>query len=160
MAGGMAGGIAKISKSDYSYHNRGSGMKEIGREILLGFWKAQILHDASKGPVVGQWVLRELRQRGYEVSPGTVYPLLKRMEQRGWLRCDVDPKTGARGRRSYHLTEKGGEVLVLIRRHLGEMCRGSMLTKAGKSPCGIVVTAHFDARAREHVAHKGARPGS
>lgn len=135
-------------------------MKEIGREILLGFWKAQILHDASKGPVVGQWVLRELRQRGYDVSPGTVYPLLKRMEQRGWLRCDVDPEKGARGRRSYRLTEKGGQVLDLIRRHLGEMCRGSMFTKAGQSPCGIVVTAHFDTRAREHEAHKDERPTS
>jgi len=58
-------------------------MKAIEREILLSFWKVQILHDAAKGPVVGQWILKGLRQRGYDVSPGTIYPLLKRMEQRG-----------------------------------------------------------------------------
>ena len=33
-------------------------------------------HHAEARPVFGQWVIRELRRHGYEVSPGTLYPLL------------------------------------------------------------------------------------
>ena len=43
----------------------------VEREFLLAFWKLHILHHAAKEPVVGQWVTRELRRHGYEVSPGT-----------------------------------------------------------------------------------------
>lgn len=52
--------------------------KYLNREILLSFWKAHVLHHAAEGPVVGQWMLNELRRHGYEVSPGTLYPPLRR----------------------------------------------------------------------------------
>ena len=102
-------------------------LKIINREILLGFWKVHILHHAAEGPVVGQWMLRELRCHGYEVSPGTMYPLLSRMESNGWLRCEVDPKGGAHARKSYYLTDKGREVLELLRNQIKELCRDSAL---------------------------------
>ncbi len=54
------------------------------REILLAFWKVHILHHAAQEPIVGQWIMRELRQHGYDVSGGTLYPLLARMEA-AWL---------------------------------------------------------------------------
>lgn len=98
-------------------------MKDISREILLGFWKAHILHHAAKGPVVGQWMLNELRHHGYEVSPGTLYPMLGRMEERGWLRCEVDPEGGSRARRDYYLTDKGAEVLAVVRRQIEALYR-------------------------------------
>lgn len=75
-------------------------VKAVQREILLGFWKAHILHHASQGPVVGQWMLRELRRHGYEVSPGTIYPLLARLEERGWLKCKTTPGGGLRAGRN------------------------------------------------------------
>lgn len=46
------------------------------REILLSFRKVHILHHASEKPIHGQWVLTELRRHGYDISPGTLYPLL------------------------------------------------------------------------------------
>lgn len=58
----------------------------LAREILLAFWKVHILHHAAEGPIYGQWVLDELRRHGYDLSPGTLYPLLKRMEAHGWLK--------------------------------------------------------------------------
>ena len=61
------------------------------REILLSFWKVHILHHASEEPVHGQWVLTELRRHGYDISPGTLYPLLHRMERHGWLKCRKVP---------------------------------------------------------------------
>ncbi len=96
-------------------------MKEVDREILLAFWKTHILHHASAGPIHGHWILGELREHGYELSPGTLYPLLKRMTQRGWLRVNRDPRAGLRGRKDYVLTAKGRKVLALVREQLEEL---------------------------------------
>ncbi|MEW6365310.1 MAG: PadR family transcriptional regulator [Acidobacteriota bacterium] len=101
--------------------------KALQREILLAFWKAHILHHASEGPMVGQWMIRELSRHGYEVSPGTIYPLLARLEKHGWLRCKVDPRGGPRARRDYSLTKSGQEVLALLREHIVQLYREVVL---------------------------------
>lgn len=95
--------------------------KLLTREILLGFWKVHILHHAAEHPVVGQWMLVELRRHGYDVSPGTLYPLLKRMERNGWLRCEVEEGSGPRGRRYYHLTQHGARVLNVLRKSVSAL---------------------------------------
>jgi PadR family transcriptional regulator PadR len=100
--------------------------KVLQREILLGFWKVHILHHAAEGPVVGQWMLRELREHGYEVSPGTLYPVLRRMEKNGWLRSKADKKAGPKARREYSLTAQGREVLREVLACLTEL-RGEVL---------------------------------
>jgi PadR family transcriptional regulator, regulatory protein PadR len=89
--------------------------KLLTREILLGFWKVHILHHAAEHPLIGQWVLTELRRHGYEISPGTLYPLLKRLERNGWLRSEAAVGEGKRRRRYYHLTKRGAAVLDLLR---------------------------------------------
>ncbi len=104
-------------------------VKAVQREILLSFWKAHILHHASKGPVVGQWMLRELRRHGYDVSPGTIYPLLARLEERGWLKCRTDPHGGLRARKEYSLTRQGRQVLALLRKQVKELHREVVLGK-------------------------------
>jgi DNA-binding PadR family transcriptional regulator len=91
------------------------------REILLAFWKVHILHHAAQEPIVGQWIMRELRHHGYDVSGGTLYPLLARMEERGWLRSKVDPGGGPRARREYTLTKAGHKVLGVLRRQIEEL---------------------------------------
>lgn len=95
----------------------------INKEILLGFWKIHILHHAAEGPVVGQWMLRELRGHGYDVSPGTLYPMLKRMEEQGWLRSETDSERGPKSPRRYYLSDKGRAVLDLIGEQLDELRR-------------------------------------
>ena len=95
--------------------------KALTREILLALWKVHILHHANEGPVVGQWMIQELRHHGYEISPGTLYPLLKRMEQRGWLRCVTDPTGGPRARREYYLTPEGKRILTHLRERVKEL---------------------------------------
>jgi DNA-binding PadR family transcriptional regulator len=89
--------------------------KLLTREILLGFWKVHILHHAAEHPIIGQWVLTELRRHGYEISPGTLYPLLKRLERNGWLRSEAAVGEGKRRRRYYHLTKRGAAVLDVLR---------------------------------------------
>jgi len=98
-------------------------LKTLNREILLGFWKIHILHHAEVESVHGQWILTELRRHGYELSPGTLYPLLGRMTRLGWLKCRVDPAGGRRARKDYRLTPQGRKVLALIRNQVRELHR-------------------------------------
>jgi PadR family transcriptional regulator, regulatory protein PadR len=101
-------------------------MKELQREILLSFWKVHILHHASEEPLCGQWMLTELRHHGYEISPGTLYPLLNRMERLGWLKVNVEPGGGKRARKDYRLTAEGKKVLQIVRTQLKELYREVM----------------------------------
>lgn len=96
-------------------------MQDIEREILLSFWKVHILHHAGETPIHGQWITNELRRHGYEISPGTLYPLLARLAERGWLQCKRDKKGGKRARKDYRLTAKGKKVLQLIRKQVREL---------------------------------------
>jgi DNA-binding PadR family transcriptional regulator len=89
------------------------------REFLLAFWKIHILHHAEEGGVYGHWMLEELHRHGYRLSPGTLYPLLARMAQRGWLRS-TEPK-GSREARVYRITPAGTAVLTRLRASLREL---------------------------------------
>ena len=91
------------------------------REILLSFWKVHILHHAGEEPIHGQWILLELRRHGYEISPGTLYPLLRRMERLGWLKGRSEPGAGKRARRDYRLTNMGKQVLEAVREQIKEL---------------------------------------
>ena len=98
-------------------------MNAVTREILLAFWKVHILHHAAEGPVYGQWMMAELRRHGYEISPGTLYPLLQRMERYGWLQRKRSKDAGPRARKNYNLTRAGRTVLGLVREQVEEMHR-------------------------------------
>lgn len=89
------------------------------REFLLTFWKIHILHHAEEQGVYGQWMLEELHHHGYRLSPGTLYPLLARMERRGWLRST--PPRKARDARVYRITPEGAQVLKRLRVSLSEL---------------------------------------
>lgn len=93
----------------------------LNREILLSLWKIHILHHAGEGPVVGNWLLEELREHGYAISPGTLYPVLHRMEKHGWLECEAVSERGPRGRKAYSLTPRGRQVLRELRAFLREL---------------------------------------
>ena len=66
-------------------------------------------------------MLKELRHHGYDVSPGTLYPLLQRLERHGWLRSEVEVGGSTRAPRSYYLTPEGRTVLDKILAALGEL---------------------------------------
>ncbi len=105
--------------------------KALQREILLGFWKIHILHHAAERPVIGQWMIQELRRHGYEVSPGTMYPILARLKEHGWLKCKTDPKGGSRARKEYSLTKEGRKALTFLKNPIEELYREVVLGKEG-----------------------------
>lgn len=94
-------------------------MKQVDHEFLLPFWKVHVLHHAESGELYGLWMLQELAEHGYSVSPGTLYPLLARMERNGWL---TSSSSGAsKARRSYRITPEGRRVLRVLRRAIAEL---------------------------------------
>ena len=108
-------------------------MQGVGREILLSFWKVHILHHASEGPLHGQWVTTELKRHGYEISAGTLYPLLSRLVRRGWLDCKSDWRSRRRARKDYRLTAKGKKVLQLVRKQIQELY-DEVVAETGRTP--------------------------
>lgn len=115
----------------------------IDREILLAFWKVHILHHAESQPVYGQWMLEELRHHGFSLSPGTLYPILTRMTEHGWLQPLRPTGSGPKARREYRLTPKGAEVLGLIRKQVEELHSEVVREARGEdSPSEVAPTPH------------------
>jgi len=95
------------------------------REIRLALWKLHILHHATRRPVYGLWLLEELAEHGHRLSPGTLYPILERMERNGWLRSTS--ATRANGRRNYRITAAGRRLLAELRNDVDELHRELVL---------------------------------
>ena len=90
------------------------------REIRLGIWKIHILHHAASREVWGRWLLDELAEHGHELSPGTLYPALLRMEANGWLERTGDPPH-LRARQTFRITPEGRRLLEGLRREVTEL---------------------------------------
>lgn len=55
-------------------------------------------------PIFGLGIIEELRRHGYEMSAGTLYPMLHGLERKGYLTSRHE-RTGQRARRVYEITE-------------------------------------------------------
>jgi DNA-binding PadR family transcriptional regulator len=102
------------------------------REIRLAFCKLHVLYHAAQGPIYGLWMLQELAQHGHSLSPGTLYPLLARLEKNGWLRSSSPG--GAKQRKSYRITPSGRRVLKQLRAEVAELHREIVLGEAPQHP--------------------------
>ncbi|UJW56613.1 helix-turn-helix transcriptional regulator [Bacillus sp. A116_S68] len=83
---------------------------KILRKLFLGFIHIHILHLAKEEPIYGSWMLEELREHGYKMSPGTLYPLLHQMEEEGLIKKQEKLVEG-KIRKYYSITERGNDVL-------------------------------------------------
>jgi DNA-binding PadR family transcriptional regulator len=91
-----------------------------GTELYGGLVRLHILYHASKEPVFGLGIMGELRRHGYNLSAGTLYPMLHSMEDKGYLRSKariVDGKT----RRNYMITAKGRSALSAAKEKVREL---------------------------------------
>lgn len=90
------------------------------REFRTAAIRLHVLHHAAQGELHGAWMISELREHGHEVGPGTLYPLLHRMEAAGLLVSRGETVEGRR-RRLYAITDPGREVLADCRAALSEL---------------------------------------
>jgi DNA-binding PadR family transcriptional regulator len=67
-------------------------------------------------------MIEELKSYGYEVSSGTIYPILHSMEEDGILVSEEKTVEG-KVRKYYSLTKKGEEVLTEVKEKTNELSR-------------------------------------
>lgn len=84
--------------------------EQILRKIFLGFIHIHILYHAKKEPFYGSWMIEELKSHGYDISPGTLYPILKAMEQSDLINKE-EIVVGGKVRKYYKITPDGDLVL-------------------------------------------------
>ncbi|MDD3753284.1 MAG: PadR family transcriptional regulator [Methanobacterium sp.] len=82
----------------------------LNRKFFLGFIRIHILYHASKKEIYGVQMMDELKNHGYQVSPGIIYPILHSLENEGFLKSR---KKNVRGkiRKYYKITVKGEKIL-------------------------------------------------
>ena len=91
-------------------------------DLYMGFIRIHILYHAGKERVYGTALMEELERHGYQVGPGTLYPMLHTLEERGLLESETEVVGGKR-RRYYHITANGADALENARVHTFELIR-------------------------------------
>lgn len=89
-------------------------------DLYSGLVRLHILYHAAKEPFYGLWLIEELRRHGYALSPGTLYPLLHRLERQGYLRSRR-VRDGKHVRRVYRATARGRRALATARERVREL---------------------------------------
>ncbi|MGA2675518.1 MAG: PadR family transcriptional regulator [Methanobacterium sp.] len=90
------------------------------RKFFLGFIRIHILYHASITEIYGVEMMDELRTHGYEVGPGTIYPILHSLEEDGFLTIREENVNG-KIRKYYSITSKGIEILNKARLRIKEL---------------------------------------
>ncbi len=83
----------------------------ITRNFFTGFIRLHLLHHAGQEPIFGLDMIRELARHGYQLSPGTLYPILHGLERDGFLVSRREVVAG-KVRKVYTLTEAKQTALI------------------------------------------------
>lgn len=96
------------------------------QDFLAGLIRLHVLHHAVEGEFFGNWMIEELREHGYKIGPGTLYPMLHALERKGYLKSRTEG-AGRRARRHYRATRKGrvalGVATAKVRELFNELVR-------------------------------------
>lgn len=95
-------------------------MTDTVRDITLAFVRVHILHHAASEEIYGAGMAAELARHGYRLGPGTLYPLLHRLEEDGLLQSRPLLVDGKR-RKYYTATPKGRRAYATLRAKLAEL---------------------------------------
>ena len=90
------------------------------QDLYSGLIRLHVLYHASKEEVFGLGMINELRRHGYQIGPGTLYPILHGLEGRGYLKSAQEVVKG-RARRAYTITPRGRRALARAKRKVREL---------------------------------------
>ena len=93
---------------------------DVLRHLFLGFIRLHVLYHADKEPICGVELIEELRRHGYDVGPGTLYPLLHQLQEAGHLKSTDEIVAGKR-RKNLRITASGKRLLQKARTQLKEL---------------------------------------
>lgn len=98
----------------------------IRTELKRGTAELAILSVLGKGPLHGYQIGRQIEERSggtLHYTLAALYPLLYRMECRGWLRADWETGDTGKRRRCYRLTARGRKMLKPMRAEWADLFR-------------------------------------
>ena len=87
--------------------------------------RLHVLHHAAEEPIFGLGMIEELARHGYRISPGSLYPLLHGLEQKGYLRSRQE-RNGKSLRKVYRATPLGKKALEAAKDKVRELFRELM----------------------------------
>jgi DNA-binding PadR family transcriptional regulator len=90
------------------------------QELYSGLIRLHVLYHAACEPIFGLGMMRELQRHGYRIGPGTFYPMLHRMEEKGYLRSKEQLAAG-KIRRCYTATAAGRRALADAKKRVLEL---------------------------------------
>jgi len=82
---------------------------DVLRHLHLGFIRLHILYHADKESICGTELMEELGEHGYDVGPGTIYPMLHQMQSAGLLAATSEVVNGKR-RNNFRATAAGRKL--------------------------------------------------
>ena len=94
--------------------------EQADRDLYSGLIRLHILHHASEERIFGFGMAEELARHGYELSLGTLYPLLHGLERKGYLRSATE-RNGKSMRRVYTATPAGKRALAAAKKKVREL---------------------------------------
>ncbi len=94
----------------------------ISRKLVLAFIEVHILYHAKIHPIYGAWMMAELKQHGYEISAGTLYPIFHNFEKTGLLSSEQKLVSG-KMRKYYSITEQGISCLESAKEKIAELSK-------------------------------------
>lgn len=98
-------------------------MSDLLTRMFFGsFVRLHVLYHAAREPIFGAEMMEELRRHGYEVGPGTLYPMLHQLEEAGYLASHAEVVRGKQ-RRYYRATAEGAAALESARSKIRELVR-------------------------------------
>jgi len=103
-----------------SIKNNPTENERLLRDFFSGFVKIHVLYHTGHRPFYGQELKEELEEHGYSISYGTLYPLLHKLCDGGYLERE-DRVVKGKVRKYYTLTRTGKEVLEEARYKLREL---------------------------------------
>lgn len=95
-------------------------MPDILKDLFLGFVRVHILYHASQEPVYGTWLIEELAEHGYTLSPGTLYPILHGLEEEQLL-SSYEEVINGKVRKYYKTTGAGRRALKSAQKKVSEL---------------------------------------
>lgn len=99
-------------------HGAQDGQRE--KDLYSGLIRLHILHHAAEEGIFGLGMIEELERHGYKLSPGTLYPVLHRLEGKGLLRSSTHLQAG-KVRRVYQATTAGRRALLIAKEKVWEL---------------------------------------
>lgn len=109
-----------MSRCRYAIAKTDSESLMSDRDLYSGLIRLHILYHAGREEIFGLGIIEELARHGYKLSPGTLYPILHGLENKGYLRS-YEHRHGKSIRRVYKATAAGRKALTMAKVKVTEL---------------------------------------